>query len=150
MFDTQRRWGPAHTHTGLGHPPAAGGTLEENHCGSVGQAGFCSCFPEELPSHTKSKLALLQHLLTVLSKTLLLINIIISGKGKTSQDTEGSDQLFKNALLPSTASPSLQHFQLMKGQSPATFPRHAGGGGITQRKLQSRRTLQIQIQSAGQ
>lgn len=73
------------------------------------------------------------------------VNIIISGKGKTSQDSEGSDQLFKNAPFPCTASHSLQHFQLMEGQSPATFLRHTGCSGITQRKLQSRRTLQIQI-----
>lgn len=63
------------------------------------------------------------------------VNITISGKGKTSQDSEGSDQLFKHAPFPSAASPSPQHFQLMEGQSPAMFLRHAGGSGITQRKL---------------
>lgn len=143
MFDTQRRWAPAHTHTGLGHTPAARGTLEENHCGSVGWAaafhskGAAVIYKVIIRSSAAFALCFIKY---------TFVNIIISGKGKTSQDSGGSDQLFKNAPFPSTASPSFQHFQLMEGQSPATFLRQAGGSGITQRKLQSRRTLQIQIQ----
>lgn len=145
----------------LGHPPAAGGTLEENHCGSSRAGRFLQLLSRGVAIIYKviiSSSAACVHCFSkkhfdksfISIKSVLYNIIIISGKGKASQGTEGCDQLYKNAPFPSTASPSLQHFQLKEGQSPAMFPRHAGGGGIIQRKLQSRRTLQIQIQIAGQ
>lgn len=55
------------------------------------------------------------------------VNITISGKGKTSQDSEGSDQLSKHAQFLSAASPPPRHFQLMEGQIPAMFLRSPRG-----------------------